>query len=283
MRALRTIVVAAGLVAATSANVLAAGGDIEIKRNQWSFGGIFGSYDTNQLQRGFQVYKEVCASCHGIGRVAFRNLVQPGGPQFPKDAVEALAKEYEVDDLPNEDGEVVKRPAKLSDRFPPLYANEQEARATHNGALPPDLSVIAKARGVAFVGPWYLHPWVMLQDIVNGYQEGGADYLTALLLGYKEPPAEFEMSDGMNYNAYYPGHQIAMANPLTDDGLVEYQDGTPSTIENYAKDVSAFLSWAADPTLNERKQMGWIVLVYLLIMSVLLYIAKRRVWAGLKH
>ena len=280
----RIVVAAAGLCLASTANVWAAGGDIEIKRNHWSFGGIFGSYDTNQLQRGFQVYREVCSSCHGVDRLAFRNLVQPGGPQFPKDAVEALAKEYEVDALPNEDGEVVKRPAKLSDKFPPLYANEQEARATHNGALPPDLSVIAKARGVAYVGPWYLHPWAMLKDIINGYQEGGADYITALLLGYKdEPPKDVEMGDGMSYNAAYPGFQIAMSNPLAEDGLVEYQDGTPATVENYAKDVSAFLSWAADPTLNERKQMGWIVLVYLLIMSVLLYIAKKRVWAGLKH
>ncbi|MEM9355927.1 MAG: cytochrome c1 [Pseudomonadota bacterium] len=280
----RSIGAAALALCLTATGVLAAGPAIDIKRNKWTFGGVAGHYDRNQLQRGFQIYREVCASCHGLDRIAFRNLVEKGGPEFPKDAVEALAKEYEVDDLPNQDGEVEKRPAKLSDNFPALYANEQEARAIHNGAYPPDLSVIAKARGVAYVGPWYLHPWAMLKDIVNGYQEGGADYLVALLTGYKEPPAGKEIGDGMNYNAYYAGNQIAMANPFSGgDGQVEYQDGTPATVENYAKDVSAFLSWAADPTLNSRKQIGWQVLIYLLITSILLYIAKRRVWASVKH
>ncbi len=280
----RSLVAAALALSLTATGALAAGPAIEIKRNTWSFGGVAGHYDRNQLQRGFQVYREVCAACHGLDRIAFRNLVQKGGPEFPKDAVEALAKEYEVDALPNEEGEVEKRPAKLSDNFPPLYANEQAARATHNGAYPPDLSVIAKARGVAYVGPWYLHPGAMFMDIVNGYQEGGADYLVALLTGYKEPPAGKEIGDGMSYNSYYPGNQIAMANPFSGgDGQVEYQDGTPATVENYAKDVSAFLSWAADPTLNSRKQIGWQVLIYLLITSILLYIAKRRVWASVKH
>ena len=280
----RLFTTAALALSLSATGALAAGGDIEIKRNKWSFAGITGHYDQNQLQRGFQVYREVCAACHGLDRIAFRNLVQSGGPHFPKDAVEALAKEYEVDARPNDEGEVVKRPAKLSDNFPPLYANEQAARATHNGALPPDLSIIAKARGVAYVGPWYLHPWAMLKDMVNGYQEGGADYLVALLTGYKDPPKKIEMGDGMNYNAYYPGHQIAMANPFSGgDGQVEYQDGTPATVANYAKDVSAFLSWTSDPSLDQRKQIGWQVLIYLLITSILLYIAKRRVWASMKH
>ncbi len=280
----RSIIAAAAALALATSSALAAGGEIDIKRNKWSFGGISGHYDKAQLQRGFQVYREVCASCHSIGRLSFRNLVQPGGPEFPKDAVEALAKEYEVDALPNEEGEVTKRPAKLSDRFPPLYANENAARALHNGALPPDLSVIAKARGVAYIGPWYLHPWAMLKDIAAGYQEGGADYLVALLTGYKEAPANTELAEGMSYNAYFPGHQIAMANPFAGgDGSVEYQDGTPATVENYAKDVAAFLSWASDPTLNQRKKMGWQVLIYLLITSILLYVAKRRVWGSVKH
>ena len=280
----RSLVAATLALSLTATGAFAAGGDIEIKRNKWSFAGIAGHYDQNQLQRGFQVYREVCAACHGLDRIAFRNLAQPGGPAFPKDAVEALAKEYEVDALPNDEGEVEKRPAKLSDKFPPLYANEQAARATHNGALPPDLSIIAKARGVAYVGPWYYHPVAMAKDIVNGYQEGGADYLVALLTGYKDPPKGTEIGDGMSYNAYYPGHQIAMANPFSGgDGQVEYQDGTPATVENYSKDVAAFLSWASDPSLNSRKQIGWQVLIYLLITSILLYIAKRRVWASAKH
>lgn len=297
---------------------------IEIKRNHWSFSGIFGTYDKNQLQRGFQVYRQVCASCHSVNRISFRNLVQPGGPEFPEEAVKALAAEYEVKLPPNEDGEVVNGPGKLSDKFPPLYANDNAARAIHNGALPPDLSVIAKARGVAYTGPWYLHPWAMLKDISVGYQEGGADYLTALLIGYKDEAPSYirdekghlkpakgatgdnvlqcasvasgekgkpdicnKLSDGMNYNAAFPGHQIAMANPFAghdpSDPLVKYQDGTKETVEQYSKDVSSFLAWASDPTLNQRKQMGWIAIVYLLITSVLLYIAKRRIWSNVPH
>ncbi len=280
----RAVIAAVAAVVVSAGSAFAAGGEVEIPRNTWSFGGLGGQYDLNQLQRGFQVYREVCASCHGVDRLSFRNLVQTGGPEFPADAVEALAKEYEVDAAPNDEGEVVKRPAKLSDKFPPLYANENAARAIHNGALPPDLSVIAKARGAPYVGPWYLHPWAMLKDIVSGYQEGGADYLVALMKGYKKAPDKVEMSEGMSYNEYFPGHQIAMANPFAaGDGQVEYQDGTPATVDNYAKDVAAFLSWAADPTLNERKTMGWQVLIYLLITSVLLYIAKRRVWARIDH
>jgi len=281
----RSFIAAAAALMLTHTGALAAGGDIKIPRNEWSFSGLFGQYDKAQLQRGFQVYREVCASCHGIERLSFRNLVQSGGPEFPAEDVKALAAEYEVDDLPNEDGEIVKRPAKLSDKFPPLYANEQEARSIHNGALPPDLSVIAKARGTAYIGPWYLHPYAMLKDIVSGYQEGGSDYLTALLKGYKEPPADMEMSDGMYYNAYYPGHQIAMANPFAGgDGQVEYQNAeTPATVAQYSKDVTAFLSWAADPTLNQRKQIGWQVMLYLLITAILLYIAKRRIWTNVKH
>ncbi len=282
---IRSIIAAMAALVLTTTGALAAGGDIKIPRNVWSFSGVGGQYDKAQLQRGFQVYREVCASCHGINRLSFRNLVQKGGPEFPEEDVKALAAEYEVDDIPNEDGEINKRPAVLADKFPPLYANEQEARSIHNGALPPDLSVIAKARGVAYIGPWYMHPLAMLKDIANGYQEGGADYTVALLKGYVEPPADKEMSEGMSYNKYYPGHQIAMANPFAGgDGQVEYQNASvPATVEQYSKDVAAFLSWAADPTLNQRKQIGWQVLIYLLITAVLLYIAKRRVWANVKH
>ncbi|MGI9522673.1 MAG: cytochrome c1 [Hyphomicrobiaceae bacterium] len=281
-RSLLAGITALVVVQSAASGTFAAGGDIDIKRQPWSFSGVFGQYDQNQLQRGFQVYREVCSACHGLSRIAFRNLAEPGGPSFPRNAVEALAGEYEVDALPNEDGEVLKRPAKLSDHFPALFANEQEARATHNGALPPDLSVMAKARGVAYVGPWYIHPFQMLKDIVMAYQEGGADYMFALLTGYKDPPEGFELSEGMSYNAYYSGHQIAMAAPLSDE-QVEYQDGTAPTVDNYSRDVAAFLSWSSDPTLDQRKQIGWQVLVFLLITCVLLYISKKRVWAGAKR
>ena len=282
---IRSFIAAAAALTLSHTGSLAAGGEIEIPRNSWSFSGVGGQYDKAQLQRGFQVYREVCASCHGLDRIAFRNLAEPGGPEFPIEDVKALAAEYEVDDLPNDDGEVNKRPAILADKFPPLYANEQEARSIHNGALPPDLSVIAKARGVAYVGSWYMHPFAMLWDILNGYQEGGSDYLVALLKGYKEPPAEMEISEGMAYNKYYPGHQIAMSNPFAGgDGQVEYQNPeTPATVEQYSKDVAAFLSWTADPTLNQRKQIGWQVLIYLIITAALLYITKRRIWESVKH
>ncbi len=261
---------------------LAAGEAIKIDRQKWSFSGIMGEYDSKQLQRGFGVYKEVCAACHGLSRIAFRNLAQPGGPEFNAEQVKALAATYEVPDEPNEDGEVNPRPARLADRFPPLYANEQAARASQNGALPPDLSVMAKARGVAYTGSWYAHPFAMLKDIVTAYQEGGADYLYALLTGYKAAPAGQKVPDGMNYNAAYPGHMIAMAAPLSD-GLDIYNDGTPETADNYARDVAAFLSWTSDPTLNERKRSGWVVMVFLLITSILLYVSKRRIWASVKH
>lgn len=282
----RSIVVsllAAATLAGSSSASFAAGEAIKIERQEWSFAGIFGHYDSQQLQRGFGVYKEVCAACHGLSRIAFRNLAEKGGPEFNEDQVKALAATYEVPDEPDDEGEVKPRPARLADKFPPLYANEKAARAAQNGALPPDLSVIAKARGVAYVGTWYEHPLAMLKDIAAGYQEGGADYLYALLTGYKEEaPKGVEMSEGMNYNAAYPGHQIAMANPLSAD-LGIYTDGTPETVENYARDVSAFLAWTSDPTLNKRKTMGWMVMLFLLITSILLYISKRRIWAGVKH
>jgi ubiquinol-cytochrome c reductase cytochrome c1 subunit len=320
----RTLILAAAVsmgIGATGA--FAAGEAPEIKRNQWSFGGILGTYDKSQLQRGFQVYKEVCASCHGIDRIAFRNLVQSGGPEFPEEAVKALAAEYEVKQPPDEQGEVKNAPGKLSDRFPPLYANDNAARAIHNGALPPDLSVMAKARSTHYHGPWYLHPFAMLKDIATGYQEGGADYLVALLTGYTEVPSYIrdengrlkpaqgqtggnvmqcvsitpgmggrpdvceKLSEGMSYNAAFPGHQIAMADPFmghsADEPRVTYQDGTRPSLEQYAKDLAAFLSWTADPTLNQRKQMGWLAIVYLLITAGLLYVAKRRVWSSVPH
>lgn len=258
----------------------AAGASAEIERQEWPFSGIFGTYDAQQLRRGFGIYKEVCASCHSLKRIAFRNLVEPGGPQFNEEEVKALAATYEVTGLPNDSGEVNKRPGIMADKFPPLYANEQEARSIHNGALPPDLSLITEARGVAYHGPWYLHPFHMLKDIVTGYQEGGADYVYALLTHYKEePPEGKEVGPGMYWNEAYPGNQIAMAPPLVADSGF-YNDGTPETVEQYAKDVSAFLSWAGDPSLNQRKSTGWVAILFLIITSVLLYISKRRIWSS---
>jgi cytochrome c1 len=256
----------------------AAGEAVHIERQKWSFSGLLGRFDQNQLQRGFQVYKEACAQCHGISRIDFRNLAQKGGPVFKEDSVKGLASTYEVQDGPNDDGKMFKRPGRLSDKIPPPYANEKEARAIHNGAYPPDLSLIARARGVEYHGSVFAHPFHLLKDMVTSYQEGGADYVYALMMGYGDAPAGFKMADGMQYNNAFAGHQISMPPPLREDGPIKYQDGTPTTLDQMARDVTAFLSWTADPKHDERKSMGLLVMLYLLITAVLLYFAKKRIW-----
>ena len=275
------MLLAAALPASASAGVAwAAGEAVHIDRQKWSFGGLFGKFDDAQLQRGFKVYTEVCARCHGIKRLQFRNLVQPGGPGFPEAAVKSLAaNNYQVDDAPDDEGKIKKRPAILADSFPPPYPNEQAARFAQNGALPPDLSLITKARSADSGVPFYRVPDMMLRDILTGYQEGGADYVYAYLRGFADPPADVKLAEFMNYNKVFPGHQTAMANPfLAGDGLVKYDDGTPETVDNYARDVVAFLSWAADPSLEERKRMSLLVLLYIAITAILLGLAKRRIW-----
>lgn len=259
-------------------------GHPEIQRQTWSFSGFTGQFDKAQLQRGFQVYQEVCSNCHALKHLAFRNLVQPGGPEFPEDAVKALAKSWpnQITDGPNDQGKMFERPALLSDPILGPYHNDQEARAAQNGALPPDLSLIARARGVERNPSWWIHPFLMLGDIASSYQEGGADYVYALLNGYSEPPANFKLVDGKFYNKIFPGHQISMPPPLSD-GVVAYKDGTPSTVDNYSRDVVAFLSWAADPSLDTRKRIGWQVILYLIVTTGLLYLGKKRIWAGIKH
>lgn len=313
----RSIVAGAAFAALAAAGpAFAAGEGPAIEKKKWSFSGPGGHFDKNQLQRGFQVYKEVCASCHGLKRIAFRNLIQKGGPEFPEDGARSLAASYKIDEL-NDSGKVVQRPGRLSDRFPSPYKNEAEARSIHNGAYPPDLSLIAKGRGVEYTGSIWNHPFSMLKDVVTGYQEGGADYLYALLTSYYDnapayrrdasgklvavvessiqrgdktilrcvsvehaagkPDVCTPLADGMNYNTSFPGKQIGMAKPVSD-GQVKYGDGTAATVSNYAADVAAFLSWAADPTHDERKGLGWKVMLYLLVTSILLYVAKKRLW-----
>lgn len=285
---LRAMALAALVALPAAGTALAAGGEhIEYKRYDWTYGGIGGLHDRAQLRRGFQVYKEVCSACHAIERVKFRNLVQPGGPEFDEDAVKQLAAEWpnQIVDGPNDDGEMFERPAKLSDKIKGPYKNEKEARSIHNGAYPLDLSLITRARSVHASDPWYIHVPSMFYDMATGYQESGSDYLYSLLIGYVDPPENFELSEGMNYNKYFPGHQIAMAQPIPEGGAVEYQEnsGAENSLEQNAKDVTAFLAWAADPQLNERKQLGWSVMIYLLITTVLLYFAKKRVWSRVKH
>ena len=220
----------------------------------WSFSGPFGTYDRNALRRGFQVYKEVCASCHGMNQIAFRNLAQPGGPEFSEAEVKAIAAEYEVTDGPDDYGDMFERPALPKDRLIETYPNENAARAANGGAYPPDLSLITKARS------------------------GGPDYIHALLTGYEDAPDGVEMRAGLYYNPYMPGGKIAMPAPLLED-LVEYGDGTAATVEQMSLDVTHFLNWAAEPELEARKKTGTMVLIYLTIFAGLLYFSMRRIWA----
>lgn len=281
---------AASLLFGLAGSALAAEGGAGhhvIERQSWSFGGFKGQFDKAQLQRGFQVYQTVCSNCHGLSRVRFRNLSEPGGPGFPEAAVKELAANWpnQIPEM-NDQGELadknglIKRAPKPFDPILGPYLNEKQARANQNGALPPDLSIIAKARNVHHDAKWYVHPFLMLGDILKSYQEGGPDYLYALLTGYHEPPADFKLNDGMNYNVAFPGNQIAMPPPLSDDA-VDYKDGSPKTVDQYARDVSAFLAWAADPSLDQRKRIGWQVMLYLLVTTALLYAGKRRIWSKL--
>ncbi len=239
--------------------------------NKWSFAGPFGKFDRAQLQRGFNVYREVCQVCHGLKLVAFRTLADPGGPGFTTAQATAIAAEYQVKGEPDDQGEVKDRPGRLADTFPPPFPNEQAARARYN-AVPPDMSVIAKARGYERGFP----RWV--GDIFTQYQEQGVDYLTALMQGYKDaPPAGITIPPGNFYNEYFPGHAIAMPPPLTDK-RVDYTDGAPMTVEQYAKDISAFLMWTAEPHLEARKRIGMQVFIFLVVLSGLLYFTKKKVW-----
>jgi ubiquinol-cytochrome c reductase cytochrome c1 subunit len=256
----------------------AAGESVHIDRQPWSFAGLWGRFNEAQLQRGFQVYKEVCATCHGLKHISFRNLAEPGGPEFSAEGVKGLAESYRVEDGPNDQGKMFQRPGRPSDNIPSPYKNEQEARAVQNGAYPPDLSLIIKARTAGENTSVLATVGSMLRDIPSGYQEGGADYVYALLTGYANPPADMKMAQGMNYNRAFPGHQIAMVPPL-QPGQIKYEDGTQGTVEQYARDVTAFLAWAGDPKLEERKRMGFLVLIYLAMTAGLVYFAKRRLWS----
>jgi len=217
----------------------------------WPFEGIFGTFDRASMQRGFQVYKEVCSGCHGMNLLAYRNLTDLG---FSEDEVTAIAAQYRVTDGPDDTGEMFERPGRPSDIFVDPFANEQAARAANNGALPPDLSVITKARG------------------------GGPDYIYGILTGYEEPPPGVELMAGMHYNEYFPGHQIAMPN-LLSPGLVQYADGTEATVQQMSWDVVQFLTWAAEPHMEERKEMGVQVILFLIVFTGLMYAVKRKLWA----
>ena len=223
----------------------------------WSFKGYFGKFDRASLQRGYQVYTEVCASCHSMKYLSYRNLAEKGGPEFSEEEAKAIAANFEVIDGPNDDGEMFVRPAKLSDKFVSPYKNEKEAIASNGGAYPPDMSVLVKARS------------------------GGADYVYSLLLGYEDPPSGVILDDGVYYNKYMYGNNIKMPNPLSDD-LVEYNDGTKATEEQMAKDVVTFLAWSAEPHLEARHKIGFKAITYLIIITILVYFSMKRVWSRIE-
>ena len=229
---------------------------IEFIKNDWSFESIFGIFDRSSLQRGYQVYQEVCSGCHSIQHLSYRNLSEKGGPEFSLDEAKAIAAQFEVTDGPNDDGEMFTRPRRLSDKFVNPFPNIQAATAANGGAYPPDMSVLVKAR------------------------KGGADYIYSLLLGYEEVPAGYELDDGVYYNKYIPGNKIMMSKPLSE-GAVEYSDGTQATEAQMAKDVVTFLTWAAEPNLEARHKMGFKVFIFLIILLTLVYFSKQKVWSRL--
>ncbi|MFN7167908.1 MAG: cytochrome c1 [Pannonibacter sp.] len=269
---------AAAVVLAATAPAFAAGSGPHIERQQWSFSGPFGSFDRAQLQRGFKVYKEVCAACHGLRQVAFRTLAQDGGPSFTEEQAKKIASEYTVTDGPNDSGDMFDRPAILADKFPSPFPNEQAARAANGGAYPPDFSLIAKARAAHRGFPWFVF------DAFTQYNEQGPDYIYALLTGYEEnAPEGVTINPGQYYNPkFLAGNAIGMAPPISDE-QVEYTDGTPMTVDQYSRDVAAFLMWAAEPKLEERKQMGFRVIVFLLVFASLLYFTKQKLWRNVAH
>jgi ubiquinol-cytochrome c reductase cytochrome c1 subunit len=278
---------AVGLVAFAAPAVAQEHSAPEIKKEPWTFAGVFGTYDKNQLQRGFQVFREVCSSCHSAHLLAFRNLEESGGPEFTEGQVKALAAEYEIADAEAEGG---KRPGVPADRWPSPFASDQEARDANGGALPPDLSVIAKARGTTQPFPYWL------LNYVTPYAEGGPDYIHALLNGYEEEVPEgvtnsdgtpFTLPEGKYYNHYFPGHAIGMPPPLSDDQVSygEAENGTtvPTTRDQYSRDVSAFLMWVAEPHLVARKEAGLQVMVFLIVFAGIMYMVKRRLWSKVEH
>ena len=230
---------------------------VDLLKTDWSFKGLFGKFDRGSLQRGYQVYTEVCASCHSMKYVSYRNLSESGGPEFTEEQVKAMAANFEVTDGPNNDGEMFTRPAKLSDKFVKPYQNDKEAMASNGGAYPPDMSVLVKARS------------------------GGADYIYSLLLGYEDPPSEVNLDDGVYYNAYIYGNNIKMPKPLLDD-QVEYNDGTEATEQQMAKDVVTFLACAAEPHLEARHKIGFKAIIYLIIISILAYLSMKRLWSRIE-
>ena len=229
----------------------------ELLNPGWSFKGFFGKFDRASLQRGYQVYTEVCAACHSMKYLSYRNLSEAGGPEFSVEQAKIIASQFELTDGPNSDGEMFTRVARLSDNFVGPYENIQAATAANGGAYPPDMSVLVKAR------------------------KGGADYIYSLLLGYEEAPEGISLDDGVYYNKYMAGNKIKMSNPLSE-GIVTYIDGTEATEDQMARDVTSFLAWAAEPHLEARHKIGFRAIVYLIIMTVLVYFSMKKLWSRIE-
>jgi cytochrome c1 len=258
-----------------------------VEPQHWSFDGPFGTYDRAELQRGYQVYKEVCSACHALSLVAYRNLLDIG---LTEAQVKDLIKEVQIQDGPNDVGENFDRPAKLSDRFKKPFPNENASRAANNGAYPPDLSLLAKAREIEPEGGV-----PVVRSFVSKVHQTGADYIYGVLTGYRDVskltaadkkaldlPENFKLPDGMNFNIHFRGYQIAMPQPL-NDGQINFADGAPNKVEDMARDVVTFLAWAAEPKMEERKRTGVKVVLFLLALAGLMYAVKRKVWAGVAH
>ena len=230
---------------------------VEYLKTDWTFKGLFGKFDRGALQRGYQVYTEVCSSCHSMKYLSYRNLSEKGGPEFTVQEAKAIAASFEVTDGPNADGEMFTRSGKLSDKFVMPYENVKAAQAANGGAYPPDMSVLVKARG------------------------GGVDYIYSLLQGYEDPPVGVILDDGVYYNKYMYGNKIKMSNQLSD-GLVEYGDGTNATVQQMSKDVTTFLMWAAEPHLESRHKMGFKAIIYLIILTILVYFSMKKIWSRIE-
>lgn len=278
------VAAAAVLAVSLSAGMAAAAGEEEgatphyplkhPKHEHWSFAGPFGHWDIGQLQRGLKVYQEVCAACHSMRLVPFRALEGLG---YSEEQVKAFASEYTIEDGPNAEGDMFERPGIPSDYFPSPFPNAEAAAFANNGAAPPDMSLLAKARAPERGFPWFIF------DVFTLYAENGPDYIYSLMTGYQDPPVGTEVAEGTYYNPYFVGGAaLAMASPLSD-GLITYDDGAPETVDQYSKDISAFLMWTAEPMLVERKAMGFKVMVFLVLFAALVYLTKKKVWAQLKE
>lgn len=262
--------VAALSLALSAAPALAAGEGAGVIDHDWSFEGPLGTYDQAELRRGWQIYQEVCSSCHGLKYLAFRHLGEEGGPAFAPDDVKAIASSFEIPTL-DQDGEPTTRPGTPSDEIRSPYANEAAARSANGGALPPDLSLITKSRS-GYSG--------VFTQVMQG--AGGPEYVYSLLMGYQEePPTGFDPGD-LYYNRYFHGHRIAMAAPLYEEG-VEYKDGARATVKQMAHDVTAFLTWAGDPLMNRRKEAGMRNILFLILFAVLVWYSNKKLWAPVKR